>query len=93
MRTIFCVLCLLSAIAAWGQVASGNSAVTTSTRPHEIQQARHAKYANSPDASARREKPHREAMPPNAEVPLGDSARTLKKKHATAKKARTVLEN
>jgi len=32
-------------------------------------------------------------MPEQAEVPLGDTARTLKRKHATAKKARTVLEN
>jgi hypothetical protein len=32
-------------------------------------------------------------MPPKVEVPLGDTARTLKKKHATAKKARTVFEN
>jgi len=32
-------------------------------------------------------------MPLKAEVPLGDTARTLKKKHAAAKKARKVFEN
>jgi hypothetical protein len=32
-------------------------------------------------------------MQSKTEVPLGDTARTLKKQHATAKKARTVFEN
>jgi len=93
MKTIFCVLCLLSAAAVPGQVPSGNSAPTTSARPLHIQSASHAKHANSGSASAHGETPHREAMPLKAEVPLGDTARALKKKHATAKKARKVFEN
>ena len=93
MKTIFCVLCLLSATAARGQAPSGNSAPSTSTRPHQIQSASHAKHANSGNASAHGERPHPEAMPLKAEVPLGDTARTLRKKHATAKKARKVFEN
>ena len=93
MKAIFCVLCLLTAIAAHGQEASGNSGRTTSSRPHHIQSASHAKRANSGSTSAHSEMPQRKAMSTNAEVPLGDTARTLKKKHASAKKARKVFEN
>jgi len=93
MKTIFCALCLLCATGAGGQTPAGNSVPTTNTRPHQIQSASHAKHANSGGASAHGERHHRGAMPEQAEVPLGDTARTLKRKHATAKKARTVLEN
>ena len=93
MRKAFCVLCLLSTAVARGQAPSSNSAAPTSTRPHQIQSANQAKHVNSASASAHGEKAHTEAMPQKAEVPLGDTARTLKKKHATAKKARTVFEN
>jgi hypothetical protein len=98
MKTTFCGLCLLFATVARGQAPSGNSVPTTSTRSHQVQSdqvqsSSRAKHANSGGASARGERPHREAMPPQAEVPLGDTARTLKRKHATAKKARAVFEN
>jgi hypothetical protein len=93
MKTTFCVLFLLSAAAVWGQAPSANSAPAISSRRHQIQPASHPKHANSGSPSADGERPRREAMSPKAEVPLGDTARTLRKKHATAKKARTVLEN
>jgi len=96
MKTIFCVLCLGCAIAARGQERSGNSAPTISSHPHQVQFARHPKHArvvNSGSTSAHSEGPLGEVMPPKVSVPLGDTARTLKKKHATAKKAGTVFEN
>ena len=93
MKTVLCLLCLLSATAARGQTPSGNSAPTTSAQPHQIQLHSHVKHPNSGSATAHGERLPREAMPLKAEVPLGDTARTLRKKHATAKKARKVFEN
>ena len=92
MRILFCVPCLLFAVAAQGQ-ASDNSAPTASIRPRHIQSASHSKHAKSASTTAHGEKLHGEAMPMKAEVPLGDTARALRKKHSTAKKARTVFEN
>jgi hypothetical protein len=92
MKTALCVLCLLSA-GAQGQETSGNSRPNIGSPHHHIQPARRATHANSGSASAHSERTYREAAPTNAEAPLGDTARTLKKKHATAKKARKRFEN
>lgn len=50
-------------------------------------------FERAGSASARGERPLWEVMPPSVETPLGDTARELRKEHASAKKAVKVWTN
>ena len=100
MKTTICVLCLLCAASAFGQ-----SVVSIAPNAPSFQIADHPARAISQSmpieqnllginslTSAHGEMPLWEAPSMSHEVPLGDSARALKKEHASARKALLVLE-
>lgn len=101
MKTTILLLCLLCATAAFGQYSSLGYAPTQSTyrvpehsarafsQPMAVEQNLIGITAYS---SAQGEMPLWEAPAQSHQAPLGDIARALRKEHATAKKARLVLE-
>jgi hypothetical protein len=50
-------------------------------------------FERAGSASARGERPLWEVVPPSVETPLGDTARELRKEHASAKKAVRIWTN
>jgi hypothetical protein len=106
MKTTFLLLglCLLSAAAAYGQSAYGGSAL--SSQPQVLQFPTHTlRAAQKPMGQSENllgdsgytygegERPLWEFSSPSKVVPLGDSARMLKKDHAIQKKADIVWQN
>ena len=101
MRTTIVLFCLLCATAAFGQSYSIGVAPiqsTYNTPDHPSRAAFHPMLTEQnllgvgSFTYAQGEMPLWEAPFDSHEVPLGDIARALKKEHATAKKARLVLE-
>jgi hypothetical protein len=100
MKTTICVVCLLCATAAVGQsiLAAAPNASSFQITDHPtraISQPMSLEQnllGTTPFTSAHGEMPLWEAPLQSHEVPLGDTARALRKEHATAKKARLVLE-
>jgi len=101
MKTTIFLVCLLSATAAFGQYYSVGSAPIQSTYnpPDHATRAFSQPMATEQNLlgvdsfpSAKGEMPLWEAPVQSHEIPLGDIARVLKQQHATAKKARLVLE-
>jgi len=100
MKTTILLLCLLCATAAFGQYAVGYAPMQSTfhipdhptrafAQPMLLEQ--NLLGINS-FTSAQGEMPLWEAPFQSHEVPLGDVARALRKEHATAKKARLVLD-
>jgi hypothetical protein len=101
MKTTIVLVCLLSATAAFGQYYSVGTAPIESTYNPPEHQSRAVSHSMSAEqnllgvnslTSAQGEMPLWEAPALSHEVPLGDIARTFKKEHATAKKARLILD-
>ncbi|HKD01703.1 MAG TPA: hypothetical protein VKB77_04720 [Terriglobales bacterium] len=103
MKSILCVLFLLSTAAAFAQNAGGgvlSSQVSVFQMPSHPQRANYAPTAreqtlsqNSTYSYAKGERPLWEFAPGSDNTPLGDIARALKKDHAKAPKAEFVREN
>ncbi len=104
MKTTLFALCFLCATAAVGQSSAGVSALNS--QPQMLEFPSHAQHASqqpmgpgqdlreaSGSTSARGERPLWEVAPASRPVPLGDTARTLRKEHAAAKKAEIVWNN
>jgi hypothetical protein len=103
MKTTCLLCCLFFASLTWGQAAAG--AATLSSEPVPVQVPSHPQHASaapmsqehslvaSTYSSATGERPLWELAPPSHPTPLGDTARTLRKQHETAKKAVFVREN
>lgn len=104
MKATLFALFLLSASAAFGQTASGVSAL--SNEPTVFRMTSHSERAaysqlgheqNLSESStitiAQGERPLWEVAPVHVEVPLGDIARALREEHAKVKKADFVREN
>ena len=104
MKTSVFVLCFLCATAAFGQSGGVGSALTAT--PSVLEFSSHEQLAsqhpmgheqNLLEASgyswAQGERPLWEVAPVSHPTPLGDSARSLRKEHATAKKAEVVWNN
>jgi len=102
MKTALFLVCLLCASAAFGQTAAG----VLSAQPQICEFSSHPEHASQrPMAQAQNlledagtvyeqgERPLWEAAPKTTPVPLGDSARALRKEHETAKKAYIIWEN
>jgi hypothetical protein len=96
------VVCALCSVGAVGQVSGGtmNSqahALVMSGNPQHASQtaisAEHSLIGRSTTISAHGERPLWEVMPEAPVVPLGDSARALRKEHAAVKKAVIVWSN
>ena len=96
------VVCTLCTVGVVGQVGGGtmNSqahALVMSGNPQHASQtamsAEHSLIGNSTITSAHGERPLWEVMPEAPVVPLGDSARALRKEHAADKKAVIVWSN
>jgi len=96
---LFCLLCAAAAFGQLGQYGGGytpiqssfhipDSSIRALSQPMSVEQNL---LGNNALTSAQGEMPLWEAPQPH-EVPLGDIARALRKEHATAKKARLVLE-
>ena len=101
MKTTILLFCLLCTAAAFGQSYSvGVAPIQSTYNPpdhptravFQPMLAEQSLLGVSGFTSAHGEMPLWEAPIDSHEVPLGDIARTLKKEHATAKKARLVLE-
>ena len=101
MKTTIVLFCLLGAVAAFGQSYSVGSAPIQSTynppdhptrAAFQLMLTEQNLLGVSGFTSAHGEMPLWEAPVDSHEVPLADIARALKKEHATAKKARLVLE-
>jgi hypothetical protein len=103
MKTTLFVLCLICATAALGQSVGASS---ISNQPQMVQFYSHPEHAAQlpmaqeqslliPSAytHARGERPLWEFAPAWLDVPLGDTARLLRKEHAAAKKSDTVWVN
>ena len=101
MKMTILVFCLLCATAAFGQYYSvGTAPIQSTYNPPD----HHTRAVSQPMSveqnllgvssftSAHGEMPLWEAPFQSHEAPLGDVARALRKEHATAKKARLVLE-
>ena len=104
MKTALLVLCFFGATVAFGQSAGGAGALSAEPVVIEFNShAQHASYqgmgqeqtlfAQSSNAQAHGVRPLWEVAVPSQVTPLGDSARLLKKEHATAKKAEVVWNN
>lgn len=104
MKTTLLVLCFLCTAAAFGQSASGVSVLNN--QPQMVSFVSHSQRASqqpmSPGESllagssyshAQGVRPLWEVAPVSNPVPLGDTARILRKQHATAKKAKVVWDN
>jgi len=101
MKTTIVLFCLLCATAAFGQYYAVGSAPFQSTYNPPEHPSRAVSHPMLTEQNllgvnsftyAQGEMPLWEAPALSHEVPLGDIARTLKQQHATAKKARLVLE-
>ena len=100
MKTTIFILCLLCATAAFGQsvVSIAPNAPSFQITDHPtraISQAMPAEQnllGTNSLTTGHGEMPLWEVPSMSHEVPLGDSARALKKEHANAKKALLVLE-
>jgi hypothetical protein len=104
MKTMLFVFCFFCATAAFGQAAGAGALLNS--EPVVVEFASHAARASrmpmgveqnlleaSGFTSAHGERPLWEFATPSQVTPLGDSARTLKKAHETAKKADIVWNN
>ena len=100
MKTTLIVLCLLMTTAAFGQYYGSdvNSQPQIYEPPIHPAHASYAPmaqeqsiYAGTSYTSVQGERPASD-FPQQAAVPLGDTARELKKQHAKLKKARIVWE-
>jgi hypothetical protein len=95
------VVCGLCAVGANAQVSGATSsqahALVMSGNPQHASQAamaqEHSLMERSGTLSAHGQRPLWELMPEATVVPLGDSARVLRKEHAAAKKAVRVWSN
>jgi mRNA degradation ribonuclease J1/J2 len=105
MKTTLVVLCFFCATAAFGQAASSGT-TALSSEPVVIQFNGHPAHASyqtmgqeqnllhqSGNVQAHGVRPLWEVAIPSHVVPLGDSARMLRKEHAGAKKADIVWNN
>jgi len=104
MKTALFVLCFFSATVVFGQSAAGAGALSAEPIVIEFNShSQHASYqamgqeqtlfAQSSNVQAHGVRPLWEVALPSQLTPLGDSARLLKKDHATAKKAEVVWNN
>ena len=105
MKKSLIVVCLaLCAGAAFAQSTAGNSAMNSEAQPlvmpgHPAQAFEKPMLSGtslltgSGTVSAKGERPLWEVAPNNVPVPLGDSARTLKKQHDEVKKAQVIWVN
>jgi len=103
MKSILCVLFLLSTAVAFAQSAGGgvlSSQVSVFQTPSHRLHANYTPMAreqtlsqNSTYTSAKGERPLWEFAPVSDNIPLGDIARALKQDHAKAPKAEFVREN
>jgi hypothetical protein len=104
MKTTLFVLCLFCATAVWGQSAVGASSLSyepvVSWAPSHAQHASQQPMAHGQNLLessgfnyARGERPLWEVAPLTVHVPLGDTARVLRKEHAAAQKATRVWTN
>jgi len=104
MKTMLFALCFLWATAAFGQSVLAGTAL--SNEPTVLQISGHPEHASrqpmgaeqnllipSPFVAGHGQRPLWEVAPVRYEIPLGDSARMLKKEHATVQKAQIVWEN
>ncbi|MGA9041529.1 MAG: hypothetical protein WB421_13415 [Terriglobales bacterium] len=102
MKISVLALCFLCATAAFGQAFG--SALNANPSPlefqsHESMASQHSMgreqniLDNSGYTWAQGERPLWEVAPVSHPTPLGDSARMLKKEHATAKKAQVIWSN
>lgn len=106
MKTALLIPIVLLATAAMGQAINGSMA--TPTMANEYQMITHEQHASVQHLAQERsllygaesisiaqgELPLWEVAPPDPPyVPLGDTARLLKKEHESAKKAQFVFEN
>jgi hypothetical protein len=104
MKNTLLVLCFLCTAAAFGQSASGVSVLNN--QPQMVSFVSHSQRASqqpmSPGESllagssyshAQGVRPLWEVAPISNPVPLGDTARNLRKEHATAKKAKVVWDD
>lgn len=100
-KLFFLVVLLLSTSAAFGQYVANH--IDSQVQVYNIpDHPAHASYAHISDGSSivgggavsfgQGERPFSD-FPQAAPVPLGDSARELKKQHARLKKARVIWEN
>lgn len=93
------VFCAVGAVAqvSGGTMSSQAHALVMSGNPEHASQTamatEHSLMENSGTTSAHGERPLWEVMPEAPVVPLGDSARALRKEHAAAKKAVKVWSN
>jgi len=107
MKTTVLALCFLCARVALGQAsasAAGAGGISSQVsafefQSHEAVAAQHSMGAernlleSSPITYAQGERPLWEVAPVSHPTPLGDSARLLRQKHASAKKAEFVWSN
>ena len=104
MKSMFFALCFLCSTAAFGQYGGGS--ISSRVQPLQIDSnPLHASFqplAPSQDLSetnastytyARGERPLWEVAVPTHEIPLGDSARALRKEHDVVKKSVRVWSN
>ena len=104
MRTAVLALCLLSAVAAFGQVAGGGTIL--SNQPQVMRMGSHSEHASAQSlgreqsllsksgfAYGKGERPLWEVGTVPTSVPMGDVARTLRKEHESAPKAVVIWEN
>lgn len=99
------LLCLLFlASLTWGQSSLAPSIVNGQPQPlHQLGNAQQASPAamrqsqnllgSATYSSAKGERPLWEVAPPITVIPLGDTARALRKEHEAAKKAKFIREN
>jgi hypothetical protein len=96
---VVCVLCSMVAGAqvSAGAISSEAHALVMSGHPQQATQTALSFERNlmghSTSTAVRGERPLWEVMPETPAVPLGDTARALRKEHATAKKAVRVWSN
>ncbi|SRR5579871_2493482 len=100
MKTALLVACILCATAAFGQAAGAPSLTALQFASHgqtasvaPMAQEHNLLEGGSSVTVAHGELPLWEVAPKIHEVPLGDSARAIKKEHEAAKKAKKVWEN
>lgn len=104
MKIAMLALCILGSSAAFAQSVVGSSSVSAQPQVYAFES--HPEHAsrkpmrpmemlneNEPTVSAQGERPLWEFATPVHEVPLGDSARTLRLEHAATKKAAKVWQN
>ncbi len=105
MKLTLLAICLFCTAAAFGQAVAGAGAVLQSqpqvyyipSHPehasHQAMAEEQSLIAGSNYTYAQGERPLWEVASKKVELPLGDVARMLRQEHATAKKAKKVVEN